>query len=387
MFRLHTKLIMKHHSSNRARTKRTCNSLLCLTVLALVSSALLGETDEKTGDSFNLRTTTGYQSNIFEVNDHIESPTGSWFQETTLDAQLPIDGKEGGITGKLDGEWKAYFGHSEIDEYLIKPGLDFRVFDGTACTLNLDLHAARLRERIYSQFTSVPAFSEPGWSVGTGWKLERKLPDEDRFIWNGGVGYKWYDSVPFDNVVVSTKAEFQRNISGHLEWTAATKWDFQHYRQRPPDLEPPGTPLNLSTLEGRAITGISWKPGGGLHAEIEVNGGCNLDLTNGYYDAGVVAVKFEIGWESDDWKMKLSAEPEWVSFRNRPANLEHANINLFTQEYVVEAEVQYELTKNISFFAAAGIHLQGVNSDEARPDATLNRFNDYTARIGVACSF
>lgn len=380
---------MKLYPPSWLQFKGTCNILHCpaALVLALISTTLMGETDEKTWDIFNLRTSTGYQSNIFEVNNRIETPTASFFQETTFDASLPLDGKGGDVTAKLNGEWKKYFKHGEVDEYLIKPKLDWRVVDDDASTLHLEMRAARLRERIYSPFTRLPENSETGWSAGVGWKLERKLANESQFTWDGGTDYQWFDEVPFGNVVISTKAELERTLNDHIEWTAATKWDFQHYRQRPPDDVPAGTPRDLSTLEGRAMSGIRWKPRGGWHAAMELNGGYKFDLTNGYYDAGVVGVQFELGWESDEWKLKLGAEPEWVWFRNRPANVSNSRRRLFTEEYIFEAEMQYAIAKHCSIFAAAGVHVQCVNADESRPDATLNPFTDRTARIGVTCSF
>ncbi len=336
--------------------------------------------------SLSIKASAGFESNIFEVNDRREPATGAWFQETTIEDTIPLgSGSSWSVT--LEGAWKSFYGYSEADEYLAKPGLAWRVIDDDATTLTLNAHGARYRERIHSPFTRLTEHSEPGWSAGAGWDLERKLADKEQFTWEGGVDAQWFDSAPQDNFQFTSKAAFERQVGEALAWSVGTKWDFQRYRVRPPDVEVPGNPSDLSTLEGRLLAGCKWKLGAGWQFELEASRGGNFDLTNGYYNAGVVGVQALLRWDSGPWKLKLSAETEWVWSGKRDANINVPGHRLNAREYVFEAGVEFIVSEHFSVFLDGSAHLQRVNADESRDDATLNSFTDRTTRIGVACTF
>ncbi len=380
----------KYQASTPERITRKF-SFRCAAWLTLLCSPFKVDAEEEDAilgkNALILKTATGWQSNIFEVNDQREPTTGDWFQESSLLGTFLLDGKDGNWTANLNGRWKKYLTHNEVDEYLIKQNVAWQAITGGDTTLTLDVRAARLRERVSAEFARVSENSQPGWSGGAGWNLEKQNSRDTKFTWQGGADWQWFDDVPYDNLMLNTSAEFEIKSSDAVTWSASNTWDFRHYRQRPPDVEPPGMPASLSMLEGRAAGGVTWKLDGGWWLGAELNGGCNFDLTNGYYDAGVTGARAELRWEGERWKFKATVEPEWVWFRNRPTNIGSISRKLASQEYICEVSLNFTATKHLTVFVTAGSRLQRVNADESRDDAILNRFTDRTVLLGATWIF
>lgn len=330
----------------------------------------------------------GYESNIFEVNAHREHPTGAWFQDSGLRVARPLQCGIGSLAATFIGGWKTYFEQNQLDEYRFQPGLAWQVFDDDDTKLTLDIRGARFREPIDSGLLQRASLrSEPGWSGGAGWKWEKSLSEKETLTWVGGADYQMFDARFPNNLQITTKAELARKVTDNLQWTVGTNWDYQSYRNRLPDSEAAINPRGLQTLEGRGFAGLECKLGSAWYAEAELSGGYNGDLTNGYYDATVLAARVELRWEPARWKFKIAAEPEWVRFRSRPANLDLASQTLTTQQYAFEVRIDYAWSERVALFCSDRNHLQRTNADESRPDATLNRFANQIVTFGVSISF
>ena len=347
-----------------------------------------GDEEDETPQKPVFRTGMAYESNIFEVNQHREAPSAAWYQESDLKVARPLRFADGSVAATFHGATKLFFGPSQLDEYRIQPGLTWEAVQEKDSNLLLDIRAARFSEPVGAAFLQrQPLVAVPGWSGGAGWKWERDVTEKTTLKWTGGAELQAFDSFAGSNLEIKTRAELVRGLTEGVKWTVATEWAYQHYRERPQDDESVLNPSRLSTVEGRAVTGLELNLGNDWHAELEMNGGYNGDLTNGYYDASVLGARVELRWEKGPWTVKAVAEPEQVWFRRRPANIDVAHRVLSTQEYVFELRIDYSWSERVTVFCQHSIHVQRTNSDESLSDATLNRFNDQIGNAGFAITF
>lgn len=331
-----------------------------------------------------LKSTAGWQSNPFEVNNRQEKTRGDGFVASALDVTRPLDGEDGDWSGVFTGTEKKYFREGQLDEYELKAGVNWQVLDRDGLNLILNLRGSRFRERIYNEFQSKPNRSALGWSGGAGWKMEAALSGKFQVTWEGGADYQTFDEMRLDNLKLRTSADFEYQWSDDLTWVWGTKTEFQNYPVRPPDSETQGGPRGLQTLEAHLSAGIEAKVGGGWTLEIIGNGGPNFDLTNGYFNSRELGAQVELRWERENWKVQFSLEPEWIWFDRRPANRNTRGRMLVTQENLFETSVEYALTENLSFLGQAGLHLQNTNSKQATGDATLEHFADVSVVGGIS---
>ncbi len=346
--------------------------------------------EEATGSGdweLELKSTAGWQSNPFEVGNHYEKPKGDGFVYSSLDSSCALDGPDGAVTGTFSGSEKRYFREDQLDEYELKSAMNWRLLDVEEVNLTIDLRGSRFRERIYDEFQSKPNRSAVAWSGGAGWKLQSDLSDEVQITWEGGGDYQTFDQVRLDNLKLGTSAEFQCQWSDDLTWICGVRSDFQNYPVRPPESESPGLESGLKTFEARLFTGIDSKLGHGWTLEIAGNGGPIIDLTNGYFNARELGAHVELRWQMERWKLQASAEPNWVWFEQRPANRTKRGRKLVRQEELLDASVEYSLTKNLSLLGHAIMNLQYTNSKQATDDATLGEFADLSVQGGVSLVF
>lgn len=342
-------------------------------------------TDELQGIFVNV---VGYESNIFELNYQQENPTGAWYQDSSLQIENPFQTGNANLAATLNASVKTYFGQSQINEYILKPGLTWHVIDSETETLNLDVRASRFQERIYNEnLQNAPNRSERGWSIGAGGKWEKDVLDQWQLTWTSGSDLQLFDNAFLNNLKITTKTNFEREIVTNLKWSLGSQFEYQSYRNRPIDSESAINPSGLNTLESRGFTGWSYEFGRTWVAELEVNGGYNSDLTNGFYNANVLGARMELRWESTPWKIKVSGEPEWLSFSNRRANLEVANHTLSTQEYNFDIRVDYQWSERLGIFCQGTGHFQQTNSDLSRGDAALNKFGNQIISTGISVLF
>ena len=334
-----------------------------------------------------LKSSVGYQSNVFELDAHDRPVTGDWFQVSQLTASTPLGGKGSAWTASFMATSMLYYNESKIDEYHLRPDISWKVPVSGDTQLTLDARVSVLRERIFNEFHRVAERSEPGWSPGLGWNLETEVTPETKFNLKGGAEYIWYFHAPQDKLITNTKADLETEWSKGLASHFGMNWDLQDYRVRPLDPESSLNPDRLLMLEGRAVASVDLKLGGSWSLELEFNGGPNIDLTNGYYDAWVAGIRAELHWKREKWSCSLGMEPEWVRSSQRRANLNEPGNLLNVQEYVVETKIHYAWSHQFSVFGAAQLHVQRTNADQTRPDAALNNFTDSSLQVGIAYSF
>lgn len=338
--------------------------------------------------NITFRTSAGYESNIFEVNEHRENATGSWFQDSDVRASNALSFGDGSVVATFHARLKTYFSDGQSDEYVIQPGLAWHLPNAEDNEIVLDIHASRFREPIIPSYLRLePTNSEPGWASGIGWKWEKSVADETTLNWLGSADYQTFDKVSADNLQIATAGELKRQVTDGLAWTLGTSWELQDYRNRPPDGESSLNPSGLQTLEGRATALLEFALGGDWHGEVGINGGYNFDFTNGYYDAAITGAQAELRWETKRCTVKATVEPEWVWFQRRPANFNIPGSALRTQEYLFAIRAEYHWSERLTLFFQASSHLQRTNANENRNDATLNRFANQIGYTGLSLSF
>ena len=329
----------------------------------------------------------GFESNVFEINQRFENPVADEFSNGSFDFSVPLKSVAEDLVFDLSGTWKKYFHERQIDEYAFKPELSLEDIAVGPAKLTLSIDTGLVRERIYNQFGDVPERSEPGVGGGGGWTLEADLSHESTFTWTGEVEAKTFFKVPQDNIRISSEAEVAVPLVPSLYLHGGTEWELQCYRVRPFDAEADLNPRSLGTIEGRGFLSLESKPSRGWAWELALNAGPNIDITNGYYNAAVLGGRVDIARRLEAWTFRVSAEPEWVWFSHRPANLSQPAEKLFTQEYVFECGVEYACTKFLKIFGAEIVHLQYSSSHEVQPDAVLNSFIDIRFEGGVSFSY
>jgi len=328
----------------------------------------------------------GYRSNVYETNQAVEPSVGDWFWNIRTELSHPL-AINSDVSVTFLGHWLQYFNLPQLNDYLFQPGIAWKVFDEDDSSLELSIGGGAFRERIFLQFQNAPDNSVPGLTGSAGWKWTKGLGDENSLIWSGGVNYQYFYNQPQNNLTVSTEAKWVHDFDGKTSLEFGTQWAGQHYHVRPEDSESPGNPAPLTTIEGRGFCRYKVDIGAGFTAEISLNLGGNIDATNGYYDAWAIGGEAALHWECGNWKLGIGAEPEYVWFLNRPADVGTADKKLRTQEYVMECSVEYQLTEQVSLVGRFANHLQITNSDQFSPNATLQSFSDNTISFGVSLSY
>ena len=346
-----------------------------------------GEESDDNPFELSLKTGVAWESNIFQVNERRERAAGDGLTESKMELSLPLDGKDGVFSATFQGEAKTYFSHSYVNEYLVQPGLAWRAYDVDDTKITLNVHAGWFSERVYTEFQRAPNEALPGVYLGGGGALETELSDRTTLTVEEKLRYQYFTNTGPDNFQSTTKVEAAMEWRDGLKFTGGTEWSYQNYTTRPSESAGLSNPRGLQMLEGRIVTGLDVELGAGWFLEAALTGGPRIDLTNGYYDAAVLGSRLELRWERNQWTVKLTAEPEWVRFFQRPANSGEPSPKLATQEYTGRLEVEYAWSKRLTFIAGCAAHFQAVNADQSRDDATLNSYLDKTVSLGVSYSY
>jgi len=346
----------------------------------------VAEAPPKNPLAIEAKTAMGYESNPLEANNSLGQAKGSAFSETTVDLSVPLDGPQGVFTATFSGLYKPYFERGNLDEYNIQPGLRWRAIDTDATTLKLNMYVSRYRVRVYNQLEPIANYSAEGWGGGMMWNLESKLSEKIKLLWEGNAGYQVFDSIEQNNGQDYTRVAFEKKVSDKLKLIAGTAWSFQGYKNRPPDA-PAHNPPDWQMLVGRGFIGQESTLGADWTLVTELSGGHNFDLTNGYYDANDIGGKVEVRWKVNKWKLKASANPEFLWYGNRPANFGRSQGNLRTRGCAFECGVEYAWTDSLDLFLSQAVHEQVTNSNETQPNPTYNNFTDSTSKGGVMIAF
>lgn len=326
----------------------------------------------------------GYESNVFEVDSTQNTVVGDLFTAASVKLSRPLGDK---LAGLLEARTRAYFRQSQIDEYLIRASSIWSIVDDEPLGVKLGARVFAFRERIFNEFQHVPDRSEPGWGGGLGWNLNREFGESVTFTSAGNADFELFSEVPQDNVHITESNQVQIEINRGLTCEGGVDFEFQSYRQRPPDLESRLNPAGLETGEIRAAVGASLDVGRGITVEVGINAGPNIDFTNGYYNAMIIGGRLELKWRTKEWEIKSAVEPEGAFFFNRRANFLSGRTKLRTGEYLMELSVERRISEKIAIFASSLTHVQTTNSDEHRDDVSLNGFIDQMVSGGISVSF
>lgn len=351
--------------------------------------AFAGVEMEDGGRTFTLEGNSmfGYQTNVFEVNSRFEKPSSDGFWQAYLDATMPLGGEDSQLAVTFGGYTQTFFTLSQIDEYVVQPGLTLTLIDDETTTFTINLHGSRFRQRVYAEFENIPGTSEYGTGVGIRAEFEREWEESRRLVWSGGGDYQFFDSVDQDNFAVITAVGVEWDVRKDVLWSAEMEWTYQSYENLPPDSIDPGSPPQLQFFQGRAETGGTRKFDGGWIAEVSLGGGASIDTTSNYYTAGLLNARCEIRWEHGKWAVGSAFVSEFVWFTARPANLDGNGKTLSTQNYAVEVNVEYALTEHVTLVGSWVGRLQATNANEDAGDATLNSFTDSLVKAGISVSF
>lgn len=345
------------------------------------------EEDETPAFTLEGNSVFGYQANVFEVNSRFEKPSGDGFWQAYLDATLPLGGEDGFLAVTFGGYTQTFFTLSQIDEYVLQPGLTLTLIDDDATVFTINVHASRFRQRVYAEFENIPGTSEYGTGVGLKAEFEREWEGSRRLIWTGGFDYQFFDSVDQDNFAVVTAGRAEWDLSEDFMWSGGMEWTYQSYENLPPDSVDPGSPPQLQFFQGQVETGLTHKFGHGWIAEVSLGGGASIDTTSNYYTAGLLTARCELRWEQGKWAVGSAFVSEFVWFTARPANLDGDGKTLSTQNYAIEVNLEYTLTEHLTLVASWVGRLQATNANEEAGDATLNSFTDSLVKAGVSVSF
>ena len=332
-----------------------------------------------------LQTSLGYRSNVFETNRAVDPPVGDWFWTIQTEAAHPL-AVAPNVSLTFQGGLLQYFRLTQLIDYSFQPGVAWQVFDEKDNKLEINAGGGAFRKRIFMQFQNVPDVSHPGLGGSAGWTFEHSLGDHNAIVWTGGLNYQHFNYLPQTNYTVLTGVKWVRGAGEANPLEVGFQWEGQHFNTRPEDSESAGNPAPLTTIEGRGFVRYSFELGAGFSAETSMNLGGNIDATNGYYDAWVVGAEAALRWQYGKWRLKVAAEPEFVWFPNRPANLGMKDKKLQTQEYAAEGTVEYRFTERVGLIGSCANHLQITNS-KLNSTATLQSFTDMILSVKMSISY
>ncbi|MDQ6766170.1 MAG: hypothetical protein M3Z22_08745 [Verrucomicrobiota bacterium] len=343
------------------------------------------EENELEGTSFAVeaKASVGFETNPFESS---RAQEGDAFVESLLRVRLPLSASRA-FAAMLNVTTRDYFRFTGIDEYGVRAGVIWQPVETEKSTVAFGVNLDFSRQRIYLEFQRRPDQARTGEGGGLEWRARTEVTDDLEAEWIGSVGYQVINAAQLNNLRATTRAEFIRSFSEDWKAKGGLDGNYEGYPHRPPDEQALPTNRGLQVLEGRGFIGLERKLARTWTVEAELNSGANLDLSNGYYTAAVVAGSAELRWEPARWKIKLSAEPELLLFSKRPANLRNARRQLRAGEYVFGASVERALSKHIALYLSEGLRLHRTNANEQRSDATLNSFLDDSVQAGLHISY
>ena len=329
----------------------------------------------------------GYRSNIFEVNEEHGSPVGDWFSDVGLDLAMPLRALPEGFSIGLVSFSKRFFRQHSADEYLVKANVQWvgQVADGTAVAVTA--FGARFQEGQFFQFGRVLPQAQVGWLSGVRLVAKSRLSERLQLTTEATSEYRLFQVAPEDNLQDTAELGLAYQCDHGITATIAGEVHDSHYRRRPPEDEGVRNPAKLDTVEERAHGRMKWAVSPAWTIQGELAAGANNDLTNGYYDARVVAGGLEVRYKKTPWEITLATEPELALFARRPANYLQQRRRLATAEYVLELRAEYRLTDTIHLYAAEAFKTVITNAAEAREDVTVNSFRTNAVGAGLQASF
>ena len=332
-------------------------------------------------------TGVGYYSNIFEADGRRASTVSDGFSQSTLKLSIPFMIANGTFSATFAASARAYFSEAQADEYLIKPGIEWRAAINQNVTFTAAASVARFRELLTFESKRLFDRSEPGWAEAISWTLVARVSEKSSLNWVTSVEYQTFDSVPQNNFQSTTKAQFTTSMGAGQTFIVGSEWHYYNYPQRPRDSESSVNPVALQVVEGRGFVGYNSKLGSGWNLEAEVTCGPNLDITNGYYNAAVLGGMFELRYETGRWELKATLEPEATWFSRRPANLGQPQRHLLSQQVLLGIGGEFRLHKNFLLFFSETFDVLNANGHASKNDVTANNFRTNVATIGIRITF
>lgn len=334
----------------------------------------------------SVETQIGYESNIYQIDRHIEPVTGSWFSESSLEWGRSWEHEHGSHEFVLEAEYKTYFYTNTLEEYRLQPGLIWHEAFSDGCSLDIDFRAAVLRAKVEQEFINEPDETEEAIGAGTGFQFKKVYPDHSSLKWSGRIEGEIFEYMAGSNLGCRSEIEAVRPLGGDTAIRAGISWEWQGYRHMTWSGQPSDEPPELNTMSCRAFAGLAGAWNKNWDWKLTVTGGPDFDLDGGYYNALTFGLRARLTYHSGRWSLAAKLDPETAFFSNRPAVLGAPSPALIAQDLWAGTEAAYEIFSGCEIFAAASWGLQWTNGGHSE-NAALNSFDDFVVRSGLRVEF